>query len=126
MAGSIQVKKTNSPDDDLLERHFHSQVPAGHHDAIRGLGDFVEVLQRLRALHLGDDAGGRVSGRGAMHLGVATSEGTFAAVETLNSEFLWVALLRIPYCQENLSLDSLLFGLANSDPERDWIFLSKT
>ena len=39
----------------LLERHLDAEVAAGHHDAVEGADDLVEVLDGLRLLDLGDD-----------------------------------------------------------------------
>jgi len=36
----------------------------------------------------------------------------------VDSEFLWVASVRIPYCSEGLDRDSLLLGIRYPDPER--------
>ena len=35
-------------DGHFLDRHFHAEVAARHHDAVRRLQDFVEVLERVR------------------------------------------------------------------------------
>ena len=56
---------TGRPDDELLdERHFgradlDAEVAAGDHDAVGGLDDLVEVLERLALLDLGYDPGPR-------------------------------------------------------------------
>ena len=39
----------------VLERHLDAEVAAGDHDAVEGLDDLVEVVDRLRLLDLGDD-----------------------------------------------------------------------
>ena len=39
----------------LLERHLDAEVAAGHHDAVEGADDLVEVVDGLRLLDLGDD-----------------------------------------------------------------------
>ncbi len=44
-------------DGHFLDRHFHAEVAARHHDAVRRLQDFVKVLEGVRALDLGDDEG---------------------------------------------------------------------
>src|SRR5918995_463732 len=39
----------------LLQRHLHTEVATGDHDAVEGADDLVEVLDRLGLLDLGDD-----------------------------------------------------------------------
>ena len=39
----------------VLERALDAEVAAGDHDAVEGLDDLVEVVDRLRLLDLGDD-----------------------------------------------------------------------
>ena len=39
----------------LLERALHAEVAAGDHEAVEGVDDLVEVVDRLRLLDLGDD-----------------------------------------------------------------------
>ena len=39
----------------VLERQLDAEVAAGDHDAVEGVHDLVEVLDRLRLLDLGDD-----------------------------------------------------------------------
>ena len=42
----------------VLERALHAEVAAGDHEAVEGLDDLVEVVDRLRLLDLGDDGHG--------------------------------------------------------------------
>lgn len=44
----------------LSQRHFHPQVPAGHHDAVGCVGNFVQIVQGFRGLDFGDNLGDRV------------------------------------------------------------------
>jgi len=37
----------------LLERHFHSEIPAGHHEAVEGVEDLGQPAHRLWLLQLG-------------------------------------------------------------------------
>jgi hypothetical protein len=39
----------------LIERQLNAEVTAGHHDAVEREDDGLEVADRLRLLHLGDD-----------------------------------------------------------------------
>ena len=39
---------------DFLDRHFHAEIAARHHDSVGSSEDFVEVRHRVRALDFGD------------------------------------------------------------------------
>src|SRR6185295_13629743 len=57
----------------LVERHLHPEIAAGHHQAVGGLGDLVQVLDGGGALDLGDDRntppGGGDHGAHGLHVG---------------------------------------------------------
>ena len=57
---------------DLLDRHLDAEVAAGDHEAVGGGEDLVDVLERARALDLGDDERlvAEVARRGAHRLDV--------------------------------------------------------
>jgi hypothetical protein len=68
-------------DGHLFDRHFHAEVAAGHHDAVRRLENFVKAQEGVRAFDLGDDEGLSAEGlgggphgfdvRGGLHEGLA-------------------------------------------------------
>ena len=45
---------------DFLERDLDPHIPAGNHDAVRYLDDFIDVIDALRVFDFGDNADGMV------------------------------------------------------------------
>ena len=47
---------------DIFERHFHAEVAARHHDAVRRFEDLLDVVYALDGLYFGNDAHAAVVG----------------------------------------------------------------